>query len=588
MGEPGSGKTVTLGHFAVELATRYVRRFGFRAHFPVILRAWDVRAAMGPDAMDPDLDALWPPPRPLYAPPAGLLRHLLVRGRVWLLLDGLDELGNPAEQAEIAGWFAHQVYNSANSFLLITSRTPVTALKDRPQPVTLMVAPLPPGDQAAFRRWLAEQGAGDVEVPAMEEPHQAWIQTPLGLTLCARLAQRDALPAGLVRADLYGRYLRTVLRLDTDPASPEEEALFEDLGRLAYGLHLEEPSPTPLPKALRPPRSAGILEPSDEGENAPGWRFVHPSFQEYLAAVHLPREAEPDTWLTAVWVRQPARWSPVAAFLTERLAGRSKRAFLETMADAVDKSPGAEAAHGLARCLLTLSWKENPYAVGLARRAWKIAGTQVRPVQPAADGQDPAGLWLADPRLGPGFLLTLTRPERDWGKTFWARAMPAEGDDDRIWRAWIAFVARLPSWHPALPDLLDADAIPLRWPAQTLCVLAGCARNRAAAARMASRCALCGCPPGGGSGVGDQEHLLNLVGGLCRDLGQYAGQVGGGGVQDTPHGGPILSRLRRDTRPCEEMIPRPHKNRGLGDEGVHEGLDSCPVGPDISAALGVD
>ncbi|WP_165741536.1 NACHT domain-containing protein [Candidatus Thiosymbion oneisti] len=475
VGEPGSGKTIALGHLAVGLAERHMRWFGLRAPFPILIRAGDLDPGAILAAEFSDLDALWPPRQLLDAPPVRLLHRLLTRRRAWLLVDGLDELGSPAQQAGLAEQLARLVYESVDSLLLITCRTPLPVLKELPPPATLTMVPLPLSDREGFRRWLVERGAGEAEIPVMEAPHQTWLRTPLELTLWARLAARGALPVGLYRADLYDRYLRWILRLDVDQRDPSDgQALLLGLASLAHGLHQGAAELPPLPEALRPPRSQGILEASDDEEDGPRWRFTHPSFQEYLAAEHLLHVQGTDlgAWVSTVWAQRPGCWSPVAVFITERLKGRRREAILQTMAEAIETARDPEAIHGLARCLLILPWEDNPSVVELARHIWMVAVSSLASAQPTADWPEPSKWLLAEPRLGPGLLLALTRPGRDWHDTFWVRARSEMTSDDPLWRAWIRLVARLPLWHPALPEVLEPETIPPRWRTQALCLLA--------------------------------------------------------------------------------------------------------------------
>lgn len=120
IGGPGSGKTTLARNTALELCAR--RRRPWKRRLPVLLYLRDHATTL----LSTD-----PPPLETVAVSAGWLHgkvsarwlaRRLDRGGCVVLLDGLDEVADPAERSRVVAWVARQIQRHPHNTYVVTSR----------------------------------------------------------------------------------------------------------------------------------------------------------------------------------------------------------------------------------------------------------------------------------------------------------------------------------------------------------------------------------------------------------------------------------------------------------------------------------
>lgn len=117
LGAPGSGKT-TLLRQAARQACR--RKLG-RRRVPILLSLRDHAPAIAADPSLP-LPARAVPPGLDRPPPQSWFETCLRRGRCIVLLDGLDEVGQPAQREAVVKWVDEQISSYPRNHFVLTSR----------------------------------------------------------------------------------------------------------------------------------------------------------------------------------------------------------------------------------------------------------------------------------------------------------------------------------------------------------------------------------------------------------------------------------------------------------------------------------
>jgi len=456
-GGPGSGKTMMLGHLAVTLALQWRswNPFKFKP-FPIVIKAKKAAQILysQTDKLSPDkLDKLWL----LFddavdIPPAGVLRYLREQGRAWLLVDGLDEITQQEERKQLVDELNNFVTYRRGNLLLITSR--LTDLEWDKYPHLKMARLV---ESQAFLQWLIQNKKCEKhQLPHWDLPHLAWIKTPLGLTLLSRLKPDDTRPLRVKQAKLYKDYVFTILTKEK-AGDDQNEPL--PLVEWAYQLQTGETTQVPpIPKRFLPPVSEGLLQQNEKESHQ--FSFIHPSFQEYLAAkyLYLARQDNITAWISEVLVQAPSHWEQVAVFLTEILSFEQRMVFLEGLLVEAERAEKRLLAQIVAHCLLMIPWDKS---------ISELAIRLLRCPSVAINMTNLVHALLTNPRLCQASLIILTQDDEKWQETFWVRVLRwlLEYPERLIWKQWIAFVTRLPQWHPALKPVLatDQDKIPSRW-----------------------------------------------------------------------------------------------------------------------------
>ncbi|MFD7883509.1 NACHT domain-containing protein [Streptomyces bauhiniae] len=144
IGGPGSGKTTLARNTALELCARRWRPW--KRRLPVLLYLRDHAAALladEPPALETvAVSAGWLDGKV----PARWLARRLDRGGCVVLLDGLDEVADPAERGRVVAWVARQVQRHPRNTYVVTSR-----------PHGYETNPLPGAEVLQVRRFTWEQ-----------------------------------------------------------------------------------------------------------------------------------------------------------------------------------------------------------------------------------------------------------------------------------------------------------------------------------------------------------------------------------------------------------------------------------------------
>ncbi|MEM6453660.1 MAG: NACHT domain-containing protein, partial [Acidobacteriota bacterium] len=355
LGEPGSGKTTLLKHFVLA-ATEAPTRFGLRTDaVPVLIELRRLKrptnglqsAMVETFAAVDGLDA---------ADAQALARALLRRSeRLFVLLDGLDEVADKMTRASVSRWVESALGEHRDARFVLTSRHAgyVGDAMLHGRLLEFDVLPLTPGDARSFiARWYAavekQAGAGRLEGPAdpAEAAQQAreqaehlctklfdddrprtktlrdLIENPLMLQILC-LVHRDRRHLPERRVELYAECLEVLISLWREakqmPSDLPLHAALAVLQPLAWHFHtreIREASRETIEPVIRGPlraQTALKLQPSgflDAVRDQTGvlvslgsgdFAFLHLSFQEYLAACHLKSQAlEQPTLLDAL------------------------------------------------------------------------------------------------------------------------------------------------------------------------------------------------------------------------------------------------------------------------------------------------
>jgi formylglycine-generating enzyme required for sulfatase activity len=358
LGEPGSGKTTAARQVAWQLSGGRSRStdIGLPTNLvPVMLRFRNLsRAALdSPESLTGLRLFLEQETRCPGAPsgqdqPGEALWNGQAGGLVWIL-DGLDEVVDPADRQRVAGWLRSAVKERPNDWFFVTCRFQGyfrDGVPLGPKFAEFHVRPLNDQQVEQFVRAWFKAAYGKLLGPGAVASNKAQADSdqllgilklsenqlghirelcanPLLLTiLCIVFHEERKLPTG--RAELYAHCVRVLLEywrrdlyttdLGTKLKPYDAEAAQSVLARIAWWLHQEEQRTTaPLAELAaeaargltsvtpssglghdglafveRMRAETGILALGGEGLGKCG--FLHLSFQEYLAADHAARE----------------------------------------------------------------------------------------------------------------------------------------------------------------------------------------------------------------------------------------------------------------------------------------------------------
>ncbi|MFG3122466.1 NACHT domain-containing protein [Streptomyces sp. NPDC048201] len=338
IGGPGSGKTTLARNTALELCAR--RRRPWKRRLPVLLYLRDHATALLADE-PPALEAVAVSAGWLDGKvPARWLARRLDRGGCVVLLDGLDEVADPAERGRVVAWVARQVQRHPRNTYVVTSR-----------PHGYETNPLPGAEVLQVRRFTWEQidrfvrqwsyatesrarGATGHEVRTAADRTATDLLTrlrgqpalydlaanPLLLTMMANVHRyRDQLPGG--RAELYGEMCEVLLHRRSEArgltdatglTGPHKQHVAQHLALAmmkarvrdwpvrdaarAIRLALRQvPGQVSAEVFLEEARKSGLLVEREHHV----YGFAHLTLQEYLAAAQLSTAHADTTVLTA-------------------------------------------------------------------------------------------------------------------------------------------------------------------------------------------------------------------------------------------------------------------------------------------------
>ncbi|MFL6075184.1 MAG: NACHT domain-containing protein [Mycobacteriales bacterium] len=327
LGPPGGGKTTLLKRVAVTLAAggREARAAGVAARLPMLLflRAHAERIIKDDGVTLADLlsAAL---ANYLVTEPSGWILDHLRAGRFTVMLDGLDEVADEADRAQVAAWVDRQMAAFHRNDFILTSRP--LGYRDNQVRATAVVQVRPLNEPQAgdfLRRWYelvsarvhdrddrylqseARQRAdtlleGLAQVPTLRE----LISNPLLLTMIAHVHYyRGALPGS--RTELYEEICEVLLGrrqlakgLSARPNAGQRLVVLQHLALRMMELQVSDLSPREAAREIRD--RLGRIDPALRAEEFLAtvqaesgllverecgfYSFAHQTFQEYLAA----------------------------------------------------------------------------------------------------------------------------------------------------------------------------------------------------------------------------------------------------------------------------------------------------------------
>ena len=310
LGEPGSGKTVTLERLAWELCN------GDKLTIPVLVRLFQYDGTPLAEWMRAFLQRTGY----LRLDDDRTLTAFLKEGdaRCFFLFDGLNEVASSYRDnlvGELVRWAASHPRHA----VVLTSRSQDELWRRLRAETDRNVVVQPIGDEQARAYLVAHLGQekGNDLYTRLDERLQGIAQTPLVLWLIKEAgAAGESLPGN--RGELYARFVLRMLRRDTDrrmDAEIPEKTKRQALSTLAYHLGLEqrlycgqEEAIETVAQHLGEEQARTVVEASARhgllaGED-PIWFAPHQTVQEYFAALALQEMVEQEQglgWSKRVW-----------------------------------------------------------------------------------------------------------------------------------------------------------------------------------------------------------------------------------------------------------------------------------------------
>ncbi len=333
LGDPGSGKTTHLRRLMLWCIGGGMKKLGLPEDIiPVFLPLRELRdLKQGLDAFIQDqLD------KPHLDTPEGFGKRLMKRQKLLLLLDGLDEVAEPGQRAQVSRWIDDALRAYPKNWFVVTSRfagyTPEAHLSEAF--LVMHIRPLTTEQAETFiRNWyrsvetglsenrkqaevIAGQRADDL-IQRLKAPEFrsrrvfSMTRNPLLLTnLCLVHRDRSSLPNN--RARLYEECMDVLLELWREAIGLRSSISAQDGRRVlqpaALWLHGEEERTRATAQELVPVMSPALRTVGwshgtaedflrivrDQSGLLTGWSgdqygFIHLGFQEYLAAREIRR-----------------------------------------------------------------------------------------------------------------------------------------------------------------------------------------------------------------------------------------------------------------------------------------------------------
>ena len=337
IGAPGAGKSTLMEHLALTYAKRTQRNYHAKAPklLPILLYLRDAREAIAdaPQISLVDLILQQPDLRSLN-PPAQWFQQQLQRNCL-VMLDGLDEVANPAQRRLVSAWVDHQIQSYPKAIFILTSRPHGYRSAPLEQAGTLLeVQPFNmPQMQQFIHNWylqnelmrrlgnddpgvraIARQQAGDLIGRVQKNaPLAAMATNPLLLTMIATVhCFRGALPGR--RVELYAEICDVLLGrrqyakgIDGSLTAIQKKSVLqvlalnrmrhrtEEFTAVTGGVVIQKQLAAVAGDLLYPEEFLTYIE-TGSGllvEDRSGvYKFAHRSFLEYLAAVQIKEQGQ--------------------------------------------------------------------------------------------------------------------------------------------------------------------------------------------------------------------------------------------------------------------------------------------------------
>jgi HEAT repeat protein len=430
LGTPGSGKTILVSYFALMLCQEQQSdptEIGLEKDadwLPVVVRIrdWILQPNMGL------LNYLrWDAEENLSIKnlPQGFFEHWLDRGRALILLDGLDEVVNEAQQRKVAEDIRLFLNDKRSDNPVVITSRPVGYRRDLFKTEDFTHYTLEAFDDKQMTTFINHWYDSRIENKAQGERRKAELQkafdkndrikllatNPLLLTIIT-LIHRDGGELPIQRYELYETAIKTLL-ISWDRARDiklyEQVLLFLNsydllylLKKLAYWIHTQGTTGDKeggtlikndelfrqLWKEIETKKKCEPHEAKEEASrfidfirqrtgllNEQGrdrYAFVHKTFQEYLTAEEIfdRADVEDDTEIILDHFRQhlhDQHWREVLLLLVSKLKGKKAQKAIQAVLDA-----GSEYEQWLHRDLLFAGWclTEDPPELSVVAADW--------------------------------------------------------------------------------------------------------------------------------------------------------------------------------------------------------------------------
>ncbi|MBE9118687.1 SUMF1/EgtB/PvdO family nonheme iron enzyme [Lusitaniella coriacea LEGE 07157] len=331
---PGSGKSTLLQHLTLIYAQQRHRKYKVPKRIPILFRLRDVREQLI-QRNPPQLNELIRqevkrlPACKELKPPKNFFERQLENGKCLVMLDGLDEVANPAERTKVSQWAKQQMEDYPQTSFILTSRPHGydSELFDEQVDIVLEVQPFTlaqmktfikgwythikislDGDTPAVRQEARESAEDLIEALLQNPAIRQMASNPLLITMIATVHYLgNALPGKRVKLYkeicdvLLGRRLlarKSALHLSADNNQTllqifaldlmqrgTQKFTFEECQRLIQDRlsRFARNRLTPKEWLKQVKEDIGLLAEKELGS----YEFAHLSFQEYLAAVQI-------------------------------------------------------------------------------------------------------------------------------------------------------------------------------------------------------------------------------------------------------------------------------------------------------------
>ncbi|WP_164540369.1 NACHT domain-containing protein [Streptomyces abyssomicinicus] len=382
IGGPGCGKTTLARRTALELcdgSTPFRRRGASR--LPVLLYLRDHTTQLLSDTPPPLPDVAASTPWLDGHVPASWLCSRLERGECLVLLDGLDEVGDPAARAKVVTWVSHQIQRYPGNQFVVTARPHGYESNPLPGAEVLQVRRFTgPQIELFLEQWsyateCRRRGASGPEVRAVarnlaqdllarlrrQPALYDLASNPLLLTMTANVHRyrgklpdsRAALYDEMVDVMLHRRYEAKGLSDATGLTGAQKQHVVQHLALAMMHARVRDWPETGVTGAIRRPLSqvgrqvapavflrevlkSGLLVEREHGV----YGFAHLTLQEYLAASQLGSSSGDLAVLTSViedpWWRETILLWAATHDATPVIAACLDRGTVHSLALAVD------------------------------------------------------------------------------------------------------------------------------------------------------------------------------------------------------------------------------------------------------------
>ena len=365
LGGPGAGKTVLLKSIALELIERGLAHLATvgnpaEAPLPILLTPDDIPTEQGyptQQFLARKFAELLPENPNDGDHLVALIKTAVTKENCWLLIDGIDEIGDPAKLRWLQKLAEDHRHGKWRCRAVIGCRSAnYETSRDLWSTGTVyQLAELTEREYRTFvKNWFAASPTlanALIEVLGANGPLRNACRSPLLLSMICQVHESSRITRGMSIFDLYDRVLRRMLAGKWKdraqiPAQSEVDDFLHILSTAAWRIFREEPEassfsnemfekalgtggPYPVRRLREIMEHTGILVPAGIVRGTLMWRFAHRSIFEHLAARGLAKEKSAEE-VALNNVYRPV-WSEVLIHFASALPSQSAETYLRSL-----------------------------------------------------------------------------------------------------------------------------------------------------------------------------------------------------------------------------------------------------------------